>query len=159
MAAGRRESYLALADTVLHVGHDLLNAVGGLLGVVGTGVEGDDIVPVLDNLLWGKRDVDGEAVTTRALPPGLAAPTGADLVETTSGLLGNLVAAEGKDKGSDVVGLEGLDELLGKDGLGHGSTSVGGNGVDIDVVLGTLESNGAGETKDGAFLHMLASIQ
>lgn len=149
-----RESYLALAGTVLHVRHDLLDAVRSLLGVVRAGVEGDDIVPVLDDLLGGKRNVDREAVAESALPPGLAAPTGADLVETASGVLGNLVAAEGKDKGSNVVGLEGLDELLGKDGLGHGSTSVGSDGVDIDVVLGTLEGNGAGEAKDGAFLYI-----
>lgn len=120
--------------------------------MVGAGVEGDNVVPVLDDLLGGKRNVDGEAVAESALPPGLAAPTGADLVETTSGVLGDLVGAEGKDKGSNVVGLEGLNKLLGKDGLGHGSTGVGGDGVNIDVVLGTLEGNGAGEAKDGAFL-------
>ena len=151
-------SYLARA-LVLHVGHDLGKGILGLGGVVGTLVEGDDILPVLDNLLRGQGHVDGEAVAAGALPPGGTNPAAADFVEAASGVLGNLVAAESKDKRSNVVGLEGLDELLGEDGLGHGGTSVGGDGVDEDVVLGTLEGDGTGEAKDGAFLETQSQLK
>jgi len=120
--------------------------------VVGPAVKRNDVVPVLDNLLGGKGHIDGEAVASGALPPGLANPAAANLVKAT-GRVGDLVAGKSEDERSNVVRLEGLDELLGKDGLGHSSAGIGGNGVDIDVVLGTLKGEGAGEAQNGAFLH------
>lgn len=145
-------SYLSRAGLVLHIRHDLLETVLGLRGMVGAVVKSDDVVPVLDNLLRSQGNVDGEAVTSSALPPGLADPTAANLVEATGGV-GNLVAGESEDERSNVVGLEGLDKLLGKDGLGHGSTGVGGDSIDEDVVLRTLERKSAREAENGAFLH------
>lgn len=114
-------------------------------------VKVDNLLPLLDNLLRHQRHVDGEAVAAASLPSSLADPAAADLVKAASGV-GALVAAEGEDKGSNVVGLEGVDHLLGHDGGGHGSAGVGGNGVDVDAVLEALESQSAGEAKDTAFL-------
>lgn len=146
----RRGSYLA--RLVLHVGHDALEAISRAVGVVGTSVvEVGDAGPLRANGLRGEDNVDGESGTAGALPAGAADPAGADLVEATGGV-GGLVAGEENDEGCYVVGLEGLDHLLGHDGAGHGSSGVGGDGVDVDVVLGTLTGKGAGETKDTAFL-------
>lgn len=146
-------SYLGLAAAlVLHVGHDLAQAVLGLLGVVSPLVKSDDVLPLLEDSLGGERDIDGEAVTTGPLPPGTANPTAADLVQTTGRVFGYLVAAESEDNGCDIVGLESLDKLLWENCPGHGGTSVGGNRVDIDVVLDTLEGQSTGQAKDGAFL-------
>jgi hypothetical protein len=114
-------------------------------------VEVDDASPLRANGLRGEDDVDGEAGTAGTLPAGAADPAGADLVETAGGV-GGLVAGEEDDERCYVVGLEGLDHLLGHDGAGHGCSGVGGDGVDVDVVLGTLTGKGAGETKDTAFL-------
>ena len=111
----------------------------------------DNISPVLDNLLRHQRDVDGETVTTSSLPPGATAPAAADLVEAACGI-GALVAAESEDERRNVVGLESLDHLLRHDGSRHSSASVRGDGVDVDVVLETLEGQGAGESEDTAFL-------
>lgn len=153
---GRDISYLA--SLVLQVAHNLAKRVGGALGVLGAAVlKVGNLAPVLDNLLGGQGDVDGEAVAAGLLPAGLAAPAGADLVEATGGV-GADVAAEGEDEGSNVVGLEGLEHLGGEDSLGHGSTSVGSNGVDVDVVLGTLDGQSARETEDTAFLRGVSGI-
>lgn len=107
---------------------------------------------MLDNLLRSEDDVNGEAVTGSTLPAGTASPTAADLVKSASGV-GALVAAESEDERGNVVGLEGLDELLGHDGGGHGGTGVGSNGVDIDAVLETLKGQSTGESEDTAFLY------
>lgn len=114
-------------------------------------VKVDNLLPLLDDLLRHQRHVDGEAVAAGSLPSSLADPTAADLVQAASGV-GALVAAEGEDKGSNVVRLEGIDHLLGHDGGGHGSAGVGGNGVDVDAVLEALEGQSAGEAKNTAFL-------
>lgn len=137
---------------VLHVGHDLLQAVLSLLGVVCAAiVEVDDLLPVLNNLLRNQGNVNGEAVATGSLPSGLADPTAADLVQAAGGVRA-LVAAESEDKRSNVVGLEGVNHLLRHDGGGHGGTGVGSNGVDVDAVLEALESKGTREAENTAFL-------
>jgi hypothetical protein len=146
------ETYLGLAS-VLHVGHDLLNRVLRLGGVVGTAVKGDNRLPVLENLLRGEGNINGEAVAASSLPSSLAAPTATDLIETTSRVRA-LVTAESKDKRSNVVRLESLNHLLGHDGSGHGGTSIGSNGVDVDAVLVTLKSKGSRETKNTTFLNL-----
>ena len=150
----KREEFSSyLLRLVLHVGHDLLETILALLRVVSPAVKGDNVLPVLEDLLGGEGDIDGEAVTASSLPPGLTDPATANLVEA-AGRVGDLVAREGEDEGRDVVGLEGLNKLLGKDGLGHGGTGVGGDGVDVDVVLGTLKSESPGETEDTSFLQV-----
>lgn len=106
---------------------------------------------MLDDLLRNQLHVDGEAMTAGSLPAGLAAPTAADLVESAS-RLGAAVAAESEDERRNIVGLEGLDHLLGHDGGGHLSAGVGGDGVDVDVVLLALNGSGTRESKDTAFL-------
>jgi hypothetical protein len=143
-------SYLARA-LVLGVGQDLLQALLGLGRVVGALVKSDNAVPDLDDILGGQRLVDGEAVAAGPLPAGGANPAAADLVKA-AGRVGHLVAAQGQHDRGDVLGLESLDELLGKDGAGHGGTGIGSDGVDVDVVLGTLEGQGTAEAEDGAFL-------
>ena len=141
-----------LARLVAHVLHDLADTVLCLLWIIGSAVvEVNDLLPLGSNVLWGKFDVYGEANTAGSLPPGSAAPTAADLVQTAGGGWA-LVTTESKDKGRYVVRLEGLDHFLGKDRPRHGSAGVGGNGVGVDVVLVTLESEGTGETEDAAFL-------
>ena len=126
--------------------------------MVRAAVEGNDVLPVLDHLLGGQGHVDGEAVASGALPAGLAGPAAADLVQSTGGVR-YLVAGESQDEGCNVVGLEGLDELLGQDGSRHGRAGVGGNGVDVDVVLEALKSESAGEAENSAFLSRQVSIQ
>lgn len=144
--------YLTFSYLVLHVGHDLLQAVLSLLGMIRTAIiKVEDLLPLLDNLLRYQRYVNGEAVASASLPSSLTDPAAADLIQAASGV-GALVAAEGEDKGSNVVGLEGIDHLLGHDGGGHGSAGVGGNGVDVDAVLEALESQSTGEAKNTAFL-------
>ena len=139
---------LSTAD-VAHVGHDGLGTGSRVLGMVSTAiVKVDDLGPLLINGLGGQRDVDGESVTARALPSGAAEPTATALEETLGDGLGELVRAEGNDNGGNLVGLEGTDDLLGHDGGGHLSASVGSDGVAADVVLGALDGNGAGETED-----------
>src|SRR6187549_3804813 len=142
---GWRASYLGL---VLHIRHDLLKAVLWLLWVVGTAVKGDDFAPVLGDLLRSERDVDREAVSAGSLPPGLAAPSAAHLVEAPCRVAGKLFSAQSEHKGRNVVRLEGLHHLLGQDGPGHGSAGVGGDGVDIDVVLEAFQRQCSGEAED-----------
>lgn len=144
-------SYL-VASLVLNVQHDLADRVLGLLRIVYVlALKVNNVLPVLDNLLGSEDDVNGEAVTGSTLPAGTASPTAADFVEAARGV-GALVAAESEDERGNVVGLEGLDELLGHDGGGHGGTGVGSNGVDVDAVLETLEGQSTGESEDTAFL-------
>jgi len=119
--------------------------------VVGTAVEGNNVLPVIDNLLGDEGDIHREAVAASSLPASLTAPAASDLVQTAIRSRA-LVTAESKDKRSNVVGLESLDHLLGHDGGGHGSTSVGGDGVDVDAVLVTLKSKSAREAEDTTFL-------
>lgn len=141
-----------LVNTVIQVGHNLADGIRSLLGVVHVlALKVDNVLPGLENLLGHQRLVDGEAVAAGALPAGAAAPAAADLVQVT-GRVGADVAAESQDEGGNVVRLEGLDHLLGHDRAGHGSAGIGGNGVDVDVVLGTLESQGTREAEDTAFL-------
>jgi hypothetical protein len=90
-------------------------------------------------------------MATGSLPSSLTAPAAANLVQTTSGV-GALVTAESKDKRSNVVGLEGLDHLLGHDSGSHGSTSVGSDGVDVNAILVALESKSTREAEDTTFL-------
>lgn len=144
-------SYLCLGG-VLNVCHNFPDRVLRLGGVVRLAVKGDNILPVLDNLLRDKGDIDGEAVAGGSLPSGLSAPAAADLVEAAGGV-GALIAAEGEDERSNVVGLEGLDHLLWHDGGGHGCAGVGGDCVDKDVVLVAFEGEGAREAENTAFLN------
>ena len=120
--------------------------------MVRTLIEGNNVLPVLENLLGGERNVDGEAVATCSLPAGLANPTASDFVETSSRDRA-LVTAQGEDNGGNVFGLEGLDKLFGEDGSGHGGTSIWCNGVDIDSVLVTFDGQSAREAKNTAFLN------
>ena len=114
-------------------------------------VEVGDAGPLRANGLRGEDDVDGESGTAGALPAGAADPAGADLIEAAGGV-GGLVAGEQDDERCYVVGLEGLDHLLGHNGAGHCGAGVGGDGVNVDVVLGTLTGKGARETENTAFL-------
>lgn len=147
------ESYLRLGlGAVLHVGHNLLERILHLLRAISaTIVKVDDVIPVLHDLLGNQWHVDGEAVASGSLPSSLTAPTAADLVKTAS-RVGTLVAAESENKRSNVVGLEGLDHLLGHDGGGHGSSGVGGDGVDVDAILEAFKSKRSGEAKNTTFL-------
>jgi hypothetical protein len=149
-------SYLLLTRLILSILHNLANAVIRLLRVIRPLIERHDILPLLEHRLGRQRLVDGEAVAAGALPPRAALPAAADLVEPTGGRRAG-VAAEGEHQGRDVVGLEGLDELLGEDGASHLGAGVGGDGVDVDVVLGAFEGEGAAKAEDGAFLFMLTS--
>ena len=134
-----------LLALVLHIRHNLLQRLLRLLRVIRPAVlKVADILPVLDHLLRHQVHVNGEAMTSGALPPRAAAPSTSDLVQP-AGRVGALVAAEGKDERRDVGGLEGLEHLLGHDCGGHGGAGVGGNGVDEDVVLEALEGQGARE--------------
>jgi hypothetical protein len=126
--------------------------------VVGAAVEGNNVLPVLHNLLRYQFHINWEAVTAGSLPSGLANPAAANFVETSSWLLWNLVTAEGDDKRRDIVWLESLNELLGEDSSCHLSASIGGNSVDKDVVLETLEGKSAGEAKDTAFLGLVSIL-
>lgn len=106
---------------------------------------------MLDNLLRDKLDIHREAVTTGSLPAGLSTPAAAYLIQPAGGV-GAAVTAESEDERSNVVGLEGLDHLGGHDGSRHGSTSVGGDGVDKDVVFLAFDGECSGETENTAFL-------
>ena len=143
--------------TVAHVCHDLLSTSLAILGVVSTAVvEVGNLLPLLDDLLGGELDVHGESVAASALPAGGREPAATALVQTLGASARYHVGAKEDNQGSDVVGLEGLDHLLRHDGSGHISTGVGGNGVDLDVVLGTLESQGTRESKNTKFLQLSA---
>ena len=149
---------LSAAD-VAHVGHDGLSTGSGVLGMVGTAiVEVDDLGPALINGLRGQLDIDGETVTARALPSGAAEPSATALEETLGDGLGELVRAEGNNKGSNLVRLEGTDDLLGHDGGSHLSTSVGRDGVAADVVLGALNGKSTGETEDTEFSSRIVGL-
>ncbi len=145
-----------LAGAVFQVAHNLADRIRCRLGVVHIlALKVYHILPVLENLLGLDGLVDREAVTSSALPAGAAAPTAAYLIEVAS-RVGADVAAESQNEGRNVVGLECLNHLLGHDGAGHGSASVGSNGVDVDIVLGTLAGQSTGETEDTTFLILLA---
>lgn len=153
----RKYSYLA-ASLILQVTHNVGKRVCGALRVSGAAVlKISNLLPVLDNLLGGQVNVNGESVATSLLPAGSGAPTTANLVESASGVRAD-VAAESENQRRNIVGLEGLEHLRSEDRLGHGSTSVRSNGVDIDVVLGTLDSKSARETQDTAFLTSLVGV-
>lgn len=92
------------------------------------------------------------------LPPSGTDPAAANFVQATSGVLGNLVAAKSDNNGRNIFRLESLNELLRQNGLGHRGASIRCNGIDIDVVLGTLERKSARETEDGAFLKAFVSF-
>ena len=117
-------------------------------------VEIDDGGPLGGNVLGFQLHVNREASTTGSLPPGLATPATADLIQTT-GRGRAIVTAERKDKRSNVVRLKSLDQLFRKDGASHGRAGVWRDGVDVNVVLGTLKGESAGETKDAAFLQVM----
>ena len=120
------------------------------MGVIGTAVvEVRDALPILEDSLRGKLDIDGEAVTAGTLPPSSSEPSRAHLIEAP-GRYGSLVGNKQNDKRCVVVGLKGLNNLLGHDGAGHLGTGVRSNGVDEDVVLLALESKRLGETEDTA---------
>ena len=116
-------------------------------------IEVGDLVPVLAHLLGGQLDVHGEPVAAGTLPASGREPAATTLVQALGTSTRHYVGAKEHHQRSDVVRLEGLDHLLGHDRPGHVSTCVGGNGVDLDVVLGTLKSQGTGETKNTKFLH------
>ncbi len=107
----------AAVATVVEVFHHLL--VGGLdiVGVVCTAViEVGDLSKLLDNSLRCQLDVNREAVATAALPASAAEPTATTLEQTLGGVgLGANVGAEKNHQRRNVVGLEGLDHLLGHD--------------------------------------------
>lgn len=141
------------AAAVAHVGHDLLRTGLAIFGVVRTAiVEVGDLLPVLEHFLRGKLNVDRESMTAGTLPASAAEPAAATLVQTLCAGLRHNVRAKKSHQGSNVVRLERLDHLLGHDGTGHVGTSIGGNGVDLDVVLSTLESKSARESKNSEFL-------
>jgi hypothetical protein len=118
--------------------------------VVGTAVlEVGDALPVLEDLLRSELDIDGETVTASALPPCSGKPARAHLVEAASRYR-SLVRDQQDNKRSIVVGLKSLNNLLRHDGAGHLCASVGGNGVDKDIVLLALQSKRLGETEDTA---------
>ena len=97
-------------------------------------------------------------MATRALPSGTSLPTGSDLEEKTCWWVWNLIRGEQEDERSHVIWFEGLHELLWQDCSGHLSTSVGGDGIDKDVVLSTFECKGTRETKYTEFLKLSANI-
>ena len=145
--------YLVCPFPVLEVRHHLLHAVRGLLGVISTAiVEVGDLGPVLEDLFRNQFNVYWERSSARPLPSRLTAPAAANLVQLAGWPLGNLVAAESQDEGGDIVRLEGLDQFFGQNASGHLSASVGGDGVCVDVVLGTFQSERTGEPEDTGFL-------
>jgi hypothetical protein len=88
-------------------------------------------------------------VATSALPPRRCEPAGAHLIQSASWLRG-LVRYEEKDNRGIVVGLEGLDNLLGHDRAGQLGASIRRNGVDVDVILLALKRERLGEAKNTA---------
>ena len=137
-------SYLTrTALLVLHVRHDALQSVLSGLWVVGTSIfKVGDALPLLEDGFWSQLLVNWEAVSTRSLPAGLSDPAATDFVKVASSWLGNLVGAKCYDKWRYVVWLESLNHLLWKNGSGHGGSGVWRNGVDQDVVLGSLTGKG-----------------
>jgi hypothetical protein len=110
-------------------------------------IEVGDALPLCKNCLRCELDVDREAVSTGALPPGCCEPARAHLVKSTGWLRG-LVGHKKDNKRRIVVGLERLDDLFGHDGASKSSAGIGSDGVDVDVVLLALEGKRLGETED-----------
>lgn len=147
------------AATVAEVFHHLLVGSLDILRVVCTAViEVGDLCKLLGNGLWSQLDVNREAVATAALPASAAEPTAATLKQTLGGVgLRANVGAEKNHQRRNVVGLEGLDHLLGHDRSSHVGTGVGSNGVNLDVVLSSLQGKSSGESEDTEFLLTVSS--
>jgi hypothetical protein len=86
-------------------------------------------------------------MTSSSFPSNLRSPTSHDLVNRARDRA--VFRRQETDNGSDKVGLEHVDHLLRPDRLGHGGSRGGSNDVDLDVVSGTLNGQGLGQTDDG----------
>jgi hypothetical protein len=156
-----RSSYLTRTTLfVVHVRHNAFQSILAVLRVVCSSVvEIRDFLPLLQDCFSSKLHVNWETVTSGSLPACSSNPTATDFKETTCRVLRNFVGAKSYNEWCYVVWLEGLDHFLRKNCSGHGSTSVGSNCVDINVVLCSLTSKCTRETKDTAFLKLLAGVK
>ncbi|KAI3479441.1 hypothetical protein L1887_58459 [Cichorium endivia] len=116
-------------------------------GPRGVGLVVGDLGPLLDNLFGRRRLAVAERVAAGALPADGSNPATRDLKEARGEVLVGL-AGEVADHGGNVVGLEGIDHLLGPDGGSHGGTGVGGDRVGENVVLLALDAERVGEADD-----------
>ena len=87
-----------------------------------------------------------------ALPAGARVPATANLEVETCRWFWYGIGEDSHDHGRDLVRLKGLHELFGHDGTRHVGSSVGGNGVDVNVVFGALAGKSTGEAKNAEFL-------
>ena len=89
-----------------------------------------------------------------SLPARSCVPATADFVEITGWDGGDFVGAECYYQRSDLLRFEGLDHFFRHDASGHVCASVGGNGIDVDVVFGTFSGQGSRKAKDTALLRL-----
>lgn len=156
--AEKAHSYLALAPgwrthLIPHVSHDTLQAFLGVFRMVCSSIiEIDNLCPLLKDIFRRKLLVYGEAMATRSLPPCSSNPAASNFKEATSRWRWHLITAEQNNQRRYVVWLESLNHLLGHDCSGHGSTGVGCDCVNINIVFRTFTGKRTGETKDTTFL-------
>ena len=154
MSIGRERSYLARTTLlVLHIRHDALQSflwVGRVISA--TIFEVCDSLPLGKNSLWGKLNVYWEAITTTSLPAGLTNPARSNFVKVSS-WVGHFIRTKSNNQWGYIVWLESLYHLFWHNGAGHCCSGIGGNGVNVDVVLGTFTSESARETKNTTFLY------
>lgn len=96
-----------------------------------------------------------KAIPSSPLPACSSKPANTTFVELTG--RGRLVTAQSEDQGSDIFGFHHLHFFLGSDCASHVGAGDGCDGVDDDVVFGSLAGDGLREADNAAFLNTCIS--
>jgi hypothetical protein len=115
-----------------------------------------DARPRVAHVLDAHGAAEAPGVTLGALPPQLAHEAAAHLVEPAG--VGERLVGEPRHEGRHELGLEGVEEGLGENGLGHARPRDGGDGVHEHVVLLALDGERVREADEAQLGHGVVGL-